>query len=197
MKKTIVLISFLFIFLSSPINSSAQTTVPEFNMSFWAVNFAVDVKNVASGSVGDTINIPVRVQNLGILADNYTVNATPISFAEYITLENNLLTTNALKTNEFGSVYFRATILSKPSVNPQIGLWIYSNADKYSCSSAADCSAIQSMERNTTCEAVSHKCAVYRVVELSSGLKNMPEIGFFGLLQIFVFASLIALLTFK
>jgi len=168
-----------------------------FNMSFWAVNFAVDVKNAIAGNAGDTINLPVNVQNLGVLADNYTVNATPISFAESISLDNKLLTTNVIKTNEFGSVYLQVTLLSKSTNNPQIGIWIYSNADKYSCSSAADCSMIQSFERNSTCDVVSHKCAIYKVVDVNTSLKSMPEIGFFEIMQILVFASLIALITFK
>jgi len=193
----------LFCNITDVINPNVSTSYPETpeytnsSMSFWAVNFAVDVKNAIAGNAGDTINLPVNVQNLGVLADNYTVNATPISFAESISLDSKLLTTNLIKTNEFGSVYLQVTLLSKSTNNPQIGIWIYSNADKYSCSSAADCNMIQSFERNTTCEVVSHKCAIYRIVDVSTSLKNMPEIGFFEIMQIFVFASLIALITFK
>jgi len=191
---------------ATPITTSSTTTtsttttptsISEFNMSFWPVNFFVDVKNIASTSVGDVASIPVYVQNMGILAGNFTMNATPISFPEYISIENNLLTTSELQTNKFENVYLRVTVLAKPSVNPQIGIWIYSNVDKYSCSSAADCNTVQDAERNTTCEVVSHKCAVYRVVEVSSGLKSMPEIGLLGVMQIFFIASLIALITFK
>jgi len=173
------------------------TPVQGFNMSFWAVNFAADVKNAISGSVGDVINLPVSIQNLGLLADNYTVNATPIILAGNIALDNSITTTNVLKTNEFANIVFRIAILSKSSTNPQIGVWVYSNTDIYSCSSAADCNMIQSFERNTTCEVVSHKCAIYRIVDVSTGLKSMPEIGFFEIMQILVFASLIALITFK
>ncbi len=140
---------------------------PYVNLTFWPLNFtSLPLKNI-SATVGDSISLPIRIKNLGLLEDNYTINITPLSNPNFISIKNNLISVRNVKSGEMSIGY--AEIIPLSSSETELGIWVYSDSPEW-----FDCSACPP---NFVCEQASQKCSKYFVIRIESDYSSLGEIS--------------------
>jgi hypothetical protein len=156
--------------------------------------------NPISISVGNPIDLPIYVQNLGLLPDTYNVTvaysgqgANP----NIINIGNSASQIERLYTYQIGRTTARLQLISATSGSITLGIYVMSNNDAIynpssTCIESATCSYLRT---DFTC--FSGKCVKYKEIIVKTGMASLPEFGWFGLLQIILIASILAFLKFK
>ena len=155
--------------------------------------------NKVSATVGTPVDMPIYVQNLGLLADNYTVSVVypgedlnpgtikienPVSQTEEATIYQTVKTTAKL------------TLSSATTDSITIRIYVMSNTDAAynpasTCVSSSECSYLGD---NYYC--LSGKCAKYIETIVRAGMASLPDFTWLGLLQIILLASILVFLKF-
>jgi hypothetical protein len=80
-------------------------------LSFYPIKF-----NVWTGEAvlsGNSAEIPLYIQNLGLLSDSYSIRTSvPKEYSDNVLIENSSLETNKLKTNDVGNFNMMLTMSS-------------------------------------------------------------------------------------
>jgi hypothetical protein len=155
--------------------------------------------NPISISIGNPIDLPIFVQNLGLLPDTYNVTVAYSGQGtnpNIIKIENSQSQTKLLYTNEIDRTTSRLQLISSTTGSITLGIYVLSNNDaKYNpsstCINSATCSYLGS---DSTC--FSGRCVKYKEIIVKTGMASMPDFGWFGLLQIILIASILVLLKF-
>ena len=138
---------------------------PYLNKSFWALNFTLLPLENINTNVGNEISIEVRVKNLGLLTDNYTIN---ISYPTNLVSAPKMEFIEGVKSEEIGRKKIRVIPLIATSA--KIDLFVYSNSSSWTF----NCPTCPS---NFVCEPASGKCSKKVTVILESGYSSLNEIG--------------------
>jgi len=188
--KTKILI--LFIFLSILLFAGVQALV------FYPVKYKFWTTGIST-TVGKSIDLPIYVQNLGLLPDTYNVTvAYPGEDVNpnIIKIENAKSQTEQLSTYEIGKTSARLTLLSATAGSITLRVYVMSSSDatynpSSTCISSSECSYLG---ENYYC--LSGKCARYTEVIVRTGMASLPEFNWLGLLQIILLASILAFVKF-
>lgn len=142
-----------------------------FNTSFYPVKF---IANASLGglTVGTQTTLRVKVQNIGLLADNYTVNVT-VPSAPYIYIRVPFSSTGYLQGDPYDEIGFTSTsVVAQAAIgNPTMVILVNS----------------------TTFPQVGQRIEI----KLTTGLASLADFTIFGIIQIIIFAALILLLVKK
>lgn len=189
MKTRILVLSILFsILLFSTVHALFFYPV---SYKFWT--------NPISISIGNPIDLPIYIQNLGMLPDTYNVTvvysgqgANPSRIA----IGNPVNPTEQLYTSQIGKTTASLRLISAISGSVTLDIYVLSNNDATynpisTCIIPDTCSYLGT---GFTC--FSGKCVKYTEIIVKTGMANMPDFGWFGLLQITLIASIIVLLKF-
>jgi len=101
MRKIILSSAILFLLLTTSVNA----------LSFNPIKF-----NVWAGEIvlsGNSAEIPLYIQNTGLLTDSYSVRTSvPKEYSDKVLIENPSLETNKLKTDDVNNINLRMTMFS-------------------------------------------------------------------------------------
>lgn len=169
---------------------------------FYPVKYKFWVSGV-SATVGQPIDMPVYMQNLGLLQDSYTVNVTFTGQGlnpNVIKIENDVSHVEQLPLLQTGKTSAKLTLLSATIRSVTLKIFVtsdsYANYNKNNpCSSPSDCSDPNDLGRDVY-ECLSGKCVKSTEVIIKTGMASLPEFNWFGLLQIILLASILALIKF-
>jgi hypothetical protein len=188
------ILTFLLFFLLNLINSVSEVQAKQ----FWIINYSVRTADISS-VVGRNIRLPIYVTNLGVVSDSYVINITPVGSSDkrsMIIIDKTILyipESGVLSYSETEDVNVGAMILSADETIP-VGIWVYSNLDTVVCTRDADCSYLSS---EYSCETSAGKCSHYKTINLKAEFHSMPELDWFGVLQIFLAATIIFIINSK
>jgi len=195
MKTKILVLSILFsVLLSAGARSLVFYPV---NYKFWT--------NPISISIGNPIDLPIYVQNLGMLPDTYNVTVAysgQTANPSRIAIGNSPSQTELLYTNQIGKTTARLQLISATSSSITLGIYVMSNTDATN-NTISTCtvgptgdSICKSYLGNTSVTCFSGKCVKYTEIIVGTGMASLPDFGWLGLLQIILFASFLVLLKF-
>jgi len=190
MKTKILILSILFSILFF---STAQA------LFFYPVNYKFWT-NPISISVGNPIDLPIYVQNLGLLSDTYNVtvaysgqDANP----SRIIIGNSASQIEQLYTYQIGRTTARLQLISATSGSITLGIYVMSNNDAiYNPSSTCTGDSTCKSYLGTDATCFSGKCVKYTEIIVKTGMASLPEFDWLGLLQILLIASFLVLLKF-
>lgn len=154
----------------------------------------------SSATVGKPIDMPIYVQNLGLLPDSYNVTVVYSGGGlnpDVIRIDNAVSQTGELDNLEIGKTSARLTLLSSTPGSITLRVYVMSITDSLynptsTCTADLECSYLGS-----DYECMLGKCARYTDVILRAGMASLPDFGWFGLLQIILIASVLVFLKFK
>jgi hypothetical protein len=191
--KRVILVSFLLFSILFFTGVRAKEFYPV-KYNFWSSSI--------SATVGKSVDMPIYVQNLGLLPDSYTVNVTLSQSINpnVIKIENDVSHTEQLPPLQIGKT--SATLKLQSATAGSITLKIFVTSDSYAtynknnpCSSPSDCSDPNDPGRDIY-ECLSGKCVRSTEIIVKTGMASLPEFDWLGLLQIILLASILAFVKF-
>lgn len=190
MKIKIFILSMIFLLLLFTGAHAKQFYPVKYN--FWTSG--------SSLTVGKSIDMPIYVQNLGLLSDSYNVTAAYSGGGNnpnIIKIDNAVSQTEQLSNLQIGKTSARLSLQSSTSGSITLRVYVMSITDstynpKSTCSSSPDCNYL-----GTDSFCFSGKCARFTDVILITGMTSLPDFGWLGLLQIILIASILVFLKFK
>ena len=135
---------------------------------FYSLKFDFWTGELSTATVGETIKLPIYVKNLGVLEDNYTISVTSTSPSIYI--QDQSLLISSLKTNEIKSVFSRMTL------------------------------TVGGSDTNVVVTATSATKPSYsqtKTLTIKSGLANLPDFDYLGIVQIMIISTAVFALAFR
>jgi hypothetical protein len=152
----------------------------------------------SSLSVGTPIDLPIFVENIGLLADTYniTVAYSPNQInPSQIDIINSLSQIGRLSTNQIGKSAATLRLISSTSSSVTLRICAMSlndaNYNPTNTCPPSDCSYLV-----TDYYCLSGKCVKCSEIIVKTGMASLPEFDWFGLLQIILIASFLVLLKF-
>lgn len=150
-------------------NITNATTKTEEIRTFRILDFELSGPDVnISTTVGKPFVLPVKITNRGLFTDNYSVSTTS---PDSILVERGLKYTASLSTNETANIPFRTIVV------------VYTGQPYSICINTTSNIPIASAAER------------YLKVNIKAGEANLPEFGWFGIVQIIIFAGVVFFLV--
>jgi hypothetical protein len=190
MKKIFFIPAITFLLLTVLFFSSSHALVfYPVKYNFWSSPLSLTVNSQA--------DMPIYVQNLGLLQDKYNVTVVLQGpNPNVISVDNSPGQTEQLSIFQIGQTTAKLTLQSASGGSITLRVYVMSNNDA-NCNPVSACT-IQSecsyLEGKFDC--FSGKCAKYTELVVRTGMASLPDFGWFGLLQIILIASILVLLKF-
>lgn len=135
---------------------------------FYSIKFDAWVGEISTSTVGETIELPIYVKNLGALQDSYAVSVKSSSSSIYI--QDQSVSINSVKTNEIKNVFSRMTITVGGS-NVNIAVNVSSTTrPNYSWT---------------------------KTITIKSGLASLPDFDYLGIVQIMIISTVLFAIAFR
>jgi len=151
-----------------------QRVYSSYNYAFNSVNFDVSVPPTVAITVGQSFSLPINLKNIGLLADDYTVELKT-STPNTVLIEGNTSIIPGLKTNSTGDINFRITLLASGSASVTINV-----TSLVSCRYSPQGCLSKSV-----------------VLTLQGGVNNLPDFDSIGVLQIVAISAILVFVSFK
>lgn len=135
---------------------------------FYSLKFDAWVGEISTSTVGETIELPIYVKNLGALQDSYAVSVKSSSSSIYI--QDQSVSINSVKTNEIKNVFSRMTVTVGGS-NVNIAVNVSSTTrPNYSWT---------------------------KTITIKSGLASLPDFDYLGIVQIMIISTVLFAIAFR